>query len=139
MTALKNPGQEVAKVLDFETYPDPREFLRYGGYPGVSYLYVLSENCASAAKKNWDPINQMPHFNVKGHSMTIMAKGRPSLTASPGSSKPIFFIDPKAVEKLAMELSLEGETRQPEPKKPTPPTPLKVVRPQLGAFTPAEP
>ena len=116
-SVLKNPGANAAKNLDFDSYPDPREFLRYGGHAGVSYLYVLSENCGKATKKNWDAINNMPHFTVRGHSMTIMAKGRPSMMNSRGTTKPIFFIDPEAETKVGLALSLEGETRSPEPPK----------------------
>ena len=110
-TALKNPGVETPKVLVFtDNYPDPREFLRNGGHPGVSYLYVLSENMAIAQSKGWLSINEVPHFTVRGFSMTIMGRGRPSLTGNPGSSKPIFFIDPFAEKKTGLKMNLDGTT-----------------------------
>lgn len=126
-TDLKNPGQEAAKETDFDTYPDPREFLRHGGIAGVSYLYVLSANCARAQSKGWDQINGMPHFTVRGHSMTIMAKGRPSLTSQPGTVRAVFFLDPDATAATGLELSLQGKPVQPKPpiikRSPTPTTP----------------
>jgi hypothetical protein len=110
-TTLKNPGSEPPTNLDFDTYPDPREFMRHGGRPGVSYLYVLSKNIATAQRKGWLQITGMPHFTVRGHSMTIMGKGRPSVSGSAGSSKPIFFIDPEAKEVTGLELGLDGKTK----------------------------
>ena len=123
---LKNPGAETGKVLDFpDGYPDPREFLRNGGFPGVSYLYVLSANIPKAQSFGWESINNMPHFVVKGMSMTIMAKGRPSLMGSSGAVKPIFFLDDDAKKKLG-GLNLDGTNMKPEPlpqPKPAPQQP----------------
>lgn len=99
-------------VREFDTYPHPKEFLRYGGIPGVSYLYVLAKNQADAATAGWSPINNMPFFKVKGHAMTFMAKGRPSLRCAPGTSRPCFFLDKEAPEVVGLGLDLEGNTKE---------------------------
>lgn len=120
----------INTVREFDKYPDPREFLRYGGIPGVSYCYVLTARMDKATQAGWSTINNMPVFRVRGHSMTIMAKGRPSLRAAPGTSRCIFFLDDEAPKVVGLGLSLEGETKEASHNiSGIPPAPPKIKRP----------
>jgi hypothetical protein len=93
---LQNPGDEVGPCLEFDSYPHPGEFLRRGGVPGVSYLYLLAENTADAQDAGWATIAGVPFFRVRGNGMTIMAYGKPISQGRATSNKCRCYLDPEA-------------------------------------------
>lgn len=110
---LKNPGDSVARGVQLETdftdYPLPDEFLRRGGTPGMTYLYVLSQNIHKAQNAGYGHIFGVPHFTVNGIPMTIMAKGDPDPSAMPGGGRPFYRIDIEAEKATGISFTPTNE------------------------------
>lgn len=122
MSHLKNPGHEAPKLLEFDCIPSLFEFLRFGGVPGVEYLYVAAQNQPKAQSEGFTQIVGMPYFNIGGIGSTLMARGKPlrDTPAQPGTSKCSVFCDEALLVAVGQSPAVVVETLAASAPSPAP-------------------
>lgn len=97
--------ESTDEILSFDAYPPLEAVVRGGGFPGVSYAYILGKNMANVRKSDsaWKICHYARDFMVKDEAFIVLTQGTPITGASPTSCIPELFVDSEADKILGVK------------------------------------